>query len=566
MSPASTAAPLIQPEKRQHFLPLAAFLFTLLSVVFWFATRMPGGPIDLFERGAWLGPASDMLAGKVPYRQTFPVHGFLSDGGMDALLFSLLGPFFSTSLNAHHLLAALFQPALFLIAASATRSPGLALLAVPLNVGFATALVADRPVIPLLSLAAFLYALDDERRPAPAALAGVLAGLGFLYALEFGSFVLIAQLSTVALWILARKGVTPPFPSVFYLGGLGAVLVPFFIYLGSGNALIPFFRTSFLDLPLSIHAVWGWAFPTPLELIAAGLRGESYRIAGLSIGLGIVKRLYLAPLLGTLGIVFALWLLRRRVSTALAARVFVLSVACLLFFRYVIARLHLEVGNALTGPLVFVLVAGLPGMAPELGQRRRYRMLALGIGLVCALAMNSPARTAVVLRNAAGYRHRQSETSGLVSLSVPRGKGVLVPKLEAAEVEALFAFVSRSVDPECEMLDLTNRPGLYFFLQRTNPTRFYQVPLMAPFQEEVVRDLERSPPSVVLLEGNGPLDNMDGVSNSRRIPLVWAHVQKHYPLRARVGHTVFALPNSFLALASNAPSITPLEGITENSR
>ena len=83
-------------------------VFACLAIFVGFATRIPGGPMDLFERGHWLGPASDMLAGKVPYRDTFPLHGFLSDGGLDWLLFSALSPNFRISLGAHFLLGILF--------------------------------------------------------------------------------------------------------------------------------------------------------------------------------------------------------------------------------------------------------------------------------------------------------------------------------------------------------------------------------------------------------------------------------------------------------------------------
>lgn len=180
--------------------------FLVLTGLCWISTRAPGGPINLFERGHWLGPASDMLAGKIPYRETFPVHGFLSDGGMDFLLFSLLGPGFLASLNAHHFLGILFQPALFLVTAAATRRPLLAVLSIPLNVGFATAIVADRPVFPLLSLAAFVFAMGDERRRIPALVAGLLGGIGFLYTLDFGIFVLAAEIATLVFLRFARRG------------------------------------------------------------------------------------------------------------------------------------------------------------------------------------------------------------------------------------------------------------------------------------------------------------------------------------------------------------------------
>ena len=94
----------------------------MFAGVVWIATSVPGTSLDLFEEGHWLGPASDMLAGKIPYRETFPMHGFLSDGGRDFLLFRLFGASFRVSVEARHVVESFFHPALFLVAAAATRS------------------------------------------------------------------------------------------------------------------------------------------------------------------------------------------------------------------------------------------------------------------------------------------------------------------------------------------------------------------------------------------------------------------------------------------------------------
>src|SRR5512144_918723 len=137
--------------------------FFLFAAIIWIATRGPGAALDLFENGHWLAPASDMLAGKMPYHDTFPMHGFLSDGGRDYLVFRLFGTTFRASVEVRHVLESFFHPAIFLVAAA--RRPLLAALAVPLNVGMAIATVADRPVLPLLSLAAFAWALGEDKSP-----------------------------------------------------------------------------------------------------------------------------------------------------------------------------------------------------------------------------------------------------------------------------------------------------------------------------------------------------------------------------------------------------------------
>ena len=47
--------------------------------------------IDLFHRGESLGPASDLLRGKVPFRDVFALHGLLEDGLLDTWLMQLFG-------------------------------------------------------------------------------------------------------------------------------------------------------------------------------------------------------------------------------------------------------------------------------------------------------------------------------------------------------------------------------------------------------------------------------------------------------------------------------------------
>jgi len=523
-------------------------VFVGLAALIGLATRRPGGPIDFFERGHWLGPASDMLAGKIPYRETFPIHGFLSDGGLDLLLFTLFEPNFQLSLTAHHLLGIFFHPSLYLVAAMATRRPWLAAAAIPLNIALATEILADRPVLPLLGLAAFLWALGHPTRRGRAVLAGSLGGIGFLYALEFGTFVLVAELATLGFGRLTiREREERPLASRSFFLGLGAVLAPFLAYLAVVGALIPFLRTSFLDLPLWIHPVWGWDFPTPWALLSSWLVGPPYRIGELTIGLGVAKRLYLAPLFGGLGILLALRIRRIFGLRLLALRLFVVSVACLCFFRYVVARLHLDVGNALTGPLLLLLlVASYKAYRDTHPAPRRKRVVAVFVlvALFAGLAMNAAVRTLRVLRDATEYRVRMAVRAGLVPLSLPRGGAALVPPHQAREIAALAAWLERAVPPGSRILDLTNRPALYFFLRRQNSTRFYQVPLMEPFQDEVLRDLKAEPPAVVLLQRDTPYDTVEGIPHQLFIPQVWRYLETYFPRRVRVGETLIALPRS----------------------
>jgi hypothetical protein len=512
------------------------------AVVIWLSTRQAGGPMDLFERGHWLGPASDMLAGRVPYRDTFPIHGFLADGGLDFLLFLLVRPDYALSLDLHHMLGVFLQPSLFLVAAAATRQPMLAALGMPLYLGFATGLVADRPVIPLLGLAAFLWALEERPRRVRAFLAGSLAGLGILYALDFGSFVLLAE--AVVLLSFARSSSDRPLRIGSYVLGFGTAVLPFLGFLAWHSALIPFLRASLLDLPLEFPKVWAgaWRFPAPWDLVRGWMTGSPYTVGGLPIGLGIAKRLYLAPTLGLASAMLGVLLLRKNLRV-LGFRLLAVGLACLFFFRYVISRLHLEAGNALAGPtLVLMLVA-----AYALVRQRRERPspgaiagLAL-VAIVGAVSMNAHGRMRQLLGEALRYPERVRATAGLVPLTIPRGGSALVPEREAQELAALLAFVEKRIPPGATILDLTNRPALHFFLQRRNSTRFYDILPMQPFESEVLRAVRAAPPAAVLRSGG--LDAIDGIPNAARIPRLWQLVDEHYAARVRVGDSVVALPS-----------------------
>ncbi|HEX6159372.1 MAG TPA: hypothetical protein VF111_04345, partial [Thermoanaerobaculia bacterium] len=66
-------------------LPALIYLFSYAS------TAQLSQWVDLFHRGESIGPASDYLRGKVPYRDVFVLHGMLEDGLLDAWLMQLFG-------------------------------------------------------------------------------------------------------------------------------------------------------------------------------------------------------------------------------------------------------------------------------------------------------------------------------------------------------------------------------------------------------------------------------------------------------------------------------------------
>jgi hypothetical protein len=246
---------------------------------------------------------------------------------------------------------------------------------------------------------------------------------------------------------------------------------------------------------------------------------------------------------GATGVVLALGMRKGGISTALALRLLAVALACLAFFRYVVFRFHLSSGNALTGPVFFLLlVAGYDAFRGQTANPKRLAAALIFVGVLAAFAMNGPGRLLDVFRNAAKYVERTRPVPGMVALTSPRGGGIWVPGDEERNLRALIEFTNRHAPAGAPVLDLSNRAALYFFLKRVNPTRFAEVPPMAPFQDEVLRDLRRRPPALVFLESGGWLDAIDGIPNSRRIPRVWSWVLENYPVRVKVGDTLVALP------------------------
>jgi len=63
-------------------------------------------------------------------------------------------------------------------------------------------------------------------------------------------------------------------------------------------------------------------------------------------------------------------------------------------------------------------------------------------------------------------------------------------------------------------------------------------------QDEVLADVERNRPALVILESGTWLDAIDKIPNPRRIPRVWAWVDENYPMRVKVGSSTVALPRA----------------------
>src|SRR5206468_6704803 len=94
-------------------------------------------------------------------------------------------------------------------------------------------------------------------------------------------------------------------------------------------------------------------------------------------------------------------------------------------------------------------------------------------------------------------------------------------------VQAVVNELSKRGEP---IFDFSNQPALYFFCDRPNPTRFYQVPILSPpqFQREVIAALERAKPPIVIRRSPQTFDVFDGIDNSVRAQAVAGYINDYY--------------------------------------
>src|SRR5262249_6318605 len=233
---------------------LLAFLFSSG----WTIHYQPGTPVDLFEDGQPLANAATYLQGGHPYLQTYPVHGWGADGGLDSLFFRVFGPSLQTFRVRRAIVTALALTALGLCSFSLFENLRWAAVALAACLCFCP-FVSERQTLALLALALLLRAARRESRLLWL-VAGMVSGAALFFSLDFGLIALSAGLcSGLALSVLWKeREQRPNLQPVFrFVSGILLGAVPFLALLAGEGALRAFFRISFCEIPALVSETWG---------------------------------------------------------------------------------------------------------------------------------------------------------------------------------------------------------------------------------------------------------------------------------------------------------------------
>lgn len=516
--------------------PVAACCYLVATSL----TTAEGKPrFSFFEETYRLVPASEMLRGRVPYRDIIPSHGLIQDGLLDALVLRTGEVTIGRSLRGREAVGALNAIACYALAAAATGSPEAGIVAFFLGASMGTADGSVRVLPAMLSLA-FMVAAVRRRNPRLLFWAGAGAIVTGLTSIDHGVYILVTLFFAA---IRMRRGWR------FAAAGLVAAAVPAVLAMVVAGFFGAFVRTSLFEVatlgpvyalkPFEAPSIFVSTFRHVPELLVAMFdrEGSLYVIwvgALLFVAVALTTRPPVSPRR------------RARLEALLTMAVWIVVLAISYAERH-----HL--------PFRIAVPALLVGATLYVSARRRW---VIPVAAVVLLAMAQPTTylaTLAWLRTAHGPLDpaRASQPSVLararelywpldpkdsVALTVPaRAGGAFWFAEDVATVRAAGAYLDR-LAPEDTFFDFTNHGLLYFLFDRYCPIRQPEVAFYEreELQREVIRRIERDPHVVAALMPPFPeYGSVDHVPNAVRASLVWQYLQANFRPEYQEGNVVF---------------------------
>lgn len=499
---------------------LAAYLIfpALIYLVSYASTAQGSQWVDLFHRGEAIGPASDYLRGKVPFRDVFALHGMLEDGLLDSWLMDLLGRSLDIHIARTVIIGALLGVSLWFLGIVVFDSIPLALFCVAM--GSWTTVENNRTFFQVAAVALFWNAVKRRSR-ASAIFAGVFAGIAIFFSYDIGLYTIGGAIGAAILLRIAGER-SPIFS--FLLGVLlGAA--PFVIYLAMRGALDDFAVTSFVIIPRIIDATWALPFPDLVSVFRRDLNLHTLA----DFVLMEKFHLILSPLTIAVALVYFIqrWL-RKRVNQ-LDYALLVLTVFAAITQRTAFGRAefrHQYFAAFLIGPILILLALIAFRALREVWRdgdsstRTFLAALAAAIVPVIAVLFWIPDLINVRLNDLVAYTTRVQH----LKIDDPLAEEV---RWRIHDVTEEVKALTPRGEP---IFDFSNQPAFYFFTDRPNPTRFYQVPILSPreFQAETIAALERAKPKVIIRRSPERYDQFDGVPNELRAQAVAAYIRDAY--------------------------------------
>lgn len=492
--------------------------------------------IDLFHRGESIGPASDYLRGKAPYRGVFPLHGMLEDGLLDAWLMKLFGRSLDVAMTRTVVLGAFLSVAIWYLGLAIFESIPPALLTVATAAWTTT---ENNRTFFQVAVVALLWIGLKRRSSVAVALSGFFAGIALFFSYEIGLYSILGALVSIFLlwltsWFVARASWFANHEprttnhevrdALVFSIGLLLGCAPFVVYLIARGVLPDFATVSFVTIPRIIDAVWSLPFPDLISTFRKNLNLHTLA----EFVLFEKFHLILSPLTIAVAAIYLIQrALRRRMDT-LDRALLVLTVFATITQRTAFGRAefrHQYFSAFLIGPMLVILaVVAIRRlrqiwMEGDPGTRAFVSMVVLLAIPIFGVLFWVPDLINARIDGLVNYQRRV--------LHVQRDPYAEEVAFRIEQVSKTIREFTRPNDP---IFDFSNQPAFYFFADRPNPTRFYQVPIMSPrvLQAEVIAALQAARPSVVIRTSPENFDEFDGVPNAIRAQGVAAYLDDCY--------------------------------------
>jgi hypothetical protein len=512
------------PSKRTATIITTVAVFVVMLVIH----DHPYSFMDMFHEGEHLTPASVMLDGGRPYGDIFFLHGFATDGGLDALVLGSK-PSPKKTRRLETVLDAAALAMLVPIAAELTASTSGLIAAVILALCAIGA--GEVPVFPYfrwLPLLIAVWALlvysehrkkiialgDTTPKTALLYIAAIASSLGILWSLDVGICAVAA--SAIVILIYTRR-VT--------LIALSAIAAPLIVLLVARADLHHFFRDSFVLIPRAIDAIWSLpAKPLPsLTLFIHPVQLWDWLASE-------AARYYLPPVF--FGFLLALAVRMRDMRIAIVA------IFSIILFRTAAGRCSWS-HTRFAIPLLGIAVVAFLFEPLCRDWLRRQRSVWRGVAIVVFAILGF--RYFEVALNAtlgwkfiAGWPARQRH-EGMIPYPMPRGRGIYTYAENASDLAALRDLAQQAGPGP--IFDLSGERALYYLLDRRPTTRCPDIAMLSTpeLSAEALHELAAHPPIFVVLEGLKVFASLDGIANRDRIPPVAAWIDANYPVRVKAG-------------------------------
>ncbi len=503
--------PLVAENLARALPVMLATSFVILGA----AACLRSAPVaNLFEDGHELLPASEYLAGRVPYRDIIPGHGLISDGLLQAAAFRLFGADYRGISRGGRLVGAFFWPLIFAMGTAATGK---------MEVGFwieALSFLLFPQYLFLRVMASFgvlAAASFARRRPAVRAwfVTGALVPLALLWAVDFAFYSGVAVLAAVA---VSEGRRWKNLASVAAGSGIAATAIGLtFAAFGIAKA---FFQTTFLYLP-KLAPAYTLGFPPLPESISQISVPDSLA------GLGDPRAFYFWCLL--LAVVAVGVIAARPAALSERGRAFVPFLAWFLAATLsVIERTHFGY-PMFVAPAAIVL--GARALAGDRGQTLFRRFLAASL-LAWAVLVCRPEGELAAIES--GLQGAGLSPEYVFPALPERVNGAAFRKEDANAVAAVGEFIRSRLRPGETWLDFTSTSAFYSYFDRRCPVRYTEVAFFETpeAEREVIRAVEENPRVRAVLVHLGPGVNtgeaIDGIPNRERAPLVWSYIEGHF--------------------------------------